>query len=292
MVDVELLKKLDIKNFTKIFNFLDKNFLKRKLIEYGKKQMKESKYYIGSRMGTFWNGFSKLDKIPEIKIKAFYKDEIKKENDDVIEIFNSAILHKLNISDDNREEIKDRISSLNDTEIATILFQLFHIDSNITYEQYVFEKNKIIEQYEEKIRKSEELYIHTISDMKDKNKNETEKVIHLTKDIEEKNRIIGKIEVEKDKYIKLYKEQVKKNNLIINSLSSKEKNVSDIAGLISNIIEKNNVENLYQLEEVCLEMLKSNVINFSNGNDITNNLILEYIIIKIMEEIKNGNTNN
>ena len=36
MIDLDLLKEIDKKDFTKIFDFLDKNFLKRKLIEYGK----------------------------------------------------------------------------------------------------------------------------------------------------------------------------------------------------------------------------------------------------------------
>lgn len=243
MIDLDLLKEIDKKDFTKIFDFLDKNFLKRKLIEYGKKQMKGSKYYIGNRMGSFWNGFSKLDKIPDIKIKTFYKEEIRKGNVEVIKIFNDAILHKLNLSDQSGDidtkELQSRISVLNNSEVATILFQLFKIDSDITYEQYIFNKNEIIKQYEEKIRENEELYNRTIADMKDKNEDEIKKVSILTKDIEEKN-----------------------------------------------------IGNISQLKESCLELLKNNVVNFSKDEDITDNLVIEYIIIKLMEEIKNGYAND
>ena len=41
-----------------------------------------------------------------------------------------------------------------------------------------------------------------------------------------------------------------------------------------------------------LELLKNNVVNFSKDEDITDNLVIEYIIIKLMEEIKNGYAND
>ena len=296
MIDLDLLKEIDKKDFTKIFDFLDKNFLKRKLIEYGKKQMKGSKYYIGNRMGSFWNGFSKLDKIPDIKIKTFYKEEIRKGNIEVIKIFNDAILHKLNLSDQSGDidtkELQSRISVLNNSEVATILFQLFKIDSDITYEQYIFNKNEIIKQYEEKIRENEELYNRTIADMKDKNEDEIKKVSILTKDIEEKNKIIKELKIENEKYINQYKEQLEKNNFILNSLSTRKRSIDDIVNSISSIIEEKNIGNISQLKESCLELLKNNVVNFSKDEDITDNLVIEYIIIKLMEEIKNGYAND
>ena len=268
MIDLDLLKEIDKKDFTKIFDFLDKNFLKRKLIEYGKKQMKGSKYYIGNRMGSFWNGFSKLDKIPDIKIKTFYKEEIRKGNVEVIKIFNDAILHKLNLSDQSGDidtkELQSRISVLNNSEVATILFQLFKIDSDITYEQYIFNKNE----------------------------DEIKKVSILTKDIEEKNKIINELKIENEKYINQYKEQLEKNNFILNSLSTRKRSIDDIVNSISSIIEEKNIGNISQLKESCLELLKNNVVNFSKDEDITDNLVIEYIIIKLMEEIKNGYAND
>lgn len=292
MVDVDLLKEIDIKDFTMLFDFLDKNFLKNQLIEYGKKQMKGSKYYIGNRMGAFWKGFSKLDKIPDLKIKMFYKDETKKGNEEAIKIFNNAILHKLNLSDKNSDidmkELKNRITILDNSEVANLLFQLFKIDNNITYEQYVFQKNEITRQYEETIKENEELYTRTIADIKEKSKSEIEKINILTKDLEEKNKIIKKLKTENDKYLNQYNEQLEKNNFIINSLSSEKGNIKDIIRRISNIIEYKNIGQLPQLKEYCLELLKNNVISFSEGEDITDDLIIEYIIIKLMEEIKNG----
>ena len=254
--------------------------------------MKGSKYYVGSRMGSFWNGFSKLDKISDIKIKSFYKEEIKKDNGDVIDIFNSAILHKLSIANQNVKELKDKISSLSDVELATILFQLFHIDTNITYEQYLLGKKKTIEEYEEKLKKSEEFYIRNISDLNDKTKEEKVKVKQLLYELEEKNEILNKAEVDKEKYIRLYKEQLNKNDLMISNLSSKRIEITDAISSISNLIEENNTENLSQLKEICLELLKNNIINFLKDEDITDNLVIEYILIKIMEGIQNGNTNN
>lgn len=292
MVDVKLLKNMDNKCFTRIFDFLDKNFLKNKLIEYGKKQMKGSKYYIGSRMGSFWNGFSRLDKISDIKVKSFYKEEIKKNNEDVIDIFNNAILHKLNITDENIEELKENISLLSDVELATVLFQLFHIDSNITYEQYLLGKEKIIEKYEGKLKQSEEIYIRNISDLKDKIEENKGKVKQLLKELEEKNEILNKVEADKEKYFRLYKEQLDKNNLIINNLSSKGINITNVINSISNLIEESNVEILSQLKKTCLELLENNIINFTKDKDITDDLVIEYILIKIMEGVQNGNTNN
>jgi len=61
---------------------------------------------------------------------------------------------------------------------------------------------------------------------------------------------------------------------------------------ISSIIEEKNIGNISQLKESCLELLKNNVVNFSKDEDITDNLVIEYIIIKLMEEIKNGYAND
>ena len=224
------------------------------------------------------------------------KEEIRKGNVEVIKIFNDAILHKLNLSDQSGDidtkELQSRISVLNNSEVATILFQLFKIDSDITYEQYIFNKNEIIKQYEEKIRENEELYNRTIADMKDKNEDEIKKVSILTKDIEEKNKIINELKIENEKYINQYKEQLEKNNFILNSLSTRKRSIDDIVNSISSIIEEKNIGNISQLKESCLELLKNNVVNFSKDEDITDNLVIEYIIIKLMEEIKNGYAND
>ena len=79
---------------------------------------------------------------------------------------------------------------------------------------------------------------------------------------------------------------------MISNLSSKRIEITDAISSISNLIEENNTENLSQLKEICLELLKNNIINFLKDEDITDNLVIEYILIKIMEGIQNGNTNN
>lgn len=154
-------------------------------------------------------------------------------------------------------------------ELATVLFQLFHIDSNITYEQYLLGKEKIIEKYEGKLKQSEEIYIRNISDLKDKIEENKGKVKQLLKELEEKNEILNKVEADKEKYFRLYKEQLDKNNLIINNLSSKGINITNVINSISNLIEESNVEILSQLKKTCLELLENNIINFTKDKDIT-----------------------
>lgn len=110
--------------------------------------------------------------------------------------------------------------------------------------------------------------------------------------MEEKNEILNKVEADKEKYFRLYKEQLDKNNLIINNLSSKGINITNVINSISNLIEESNVEILSQLKKTCLELLENNIINFTKDKDITDDLVIEYILIKIMEGVQNGNTNN
>ena len=312
-INKENLLKKSYNDFEVICNFIGLSILKNFFLSECKNSMKTCKYYIGKINGKYWNGFRpstiSLKKICEVLFLEKSGSEI-----NVEKIIDNSIKEKLNIKND--ENLEKEIKEINDYNVLLILsniydianinenelkikFERLEIENKIAkYEDEIKEKDEIIAKNLEIINKNEAKQSN-LSDkvnklqqtlvQKEKELTQLKEDYNLIKDISKKeiqkaneNNLIKMNELKKS-YEELMKEnEINKNikfelcNKLIQTNFSKED--------IKEIIEKEEIVEKKDLFEFVERLLNLNIKNFKEKNNISKLLVLEYVLLKIMEE--------
>ncbi len=292
MIDENKLQNLKQSKFNKLFDFLDINFLKKNLFEYGRNEPKTSKYYIGKRLGTFYNGFTRLEKVPNIKIKSFYREEIKHHNEKVIYIIEDAIFHILNLkrTDYDLEKLKVSILNVDDVDLISILSELFDINCNLTINQFISIKKDFLEKYRvdsAQIKKEYNEEIRTLEVNLSEQKEINSKLLNQLENIEKAEDLI---KVENEENIKKLEQLQNNIDFFKNKLMQNIIEYDDIYKYMIQFIENYDIQKADHIRDRFIVLLENNIEKFKNNENICNDLVIQFILINIMEELKNGNT--
>lgn len=271
MIDNEIIIKFSTHELADLLHFIGEDNLRKDLVSYGKKQPKSSKYHIGNKNGSFFNGFSNIERLPSPKIIQFYVKEMKRKNEEVIKNVESLIYKKIGVSDSDNDNLKEIILRLSDDKIIKLLFRLFSLDETVTLSEYLDNFKKLKNKFDftasEKNQKEIEMdelkiKLNALNNIKNEN-------------IELKNEL-SKVQSESDKF-----------NSIFEAFEKMKSQISlDYQIIINQIIDlfngSDSIDDL-ELEKSIQSFFDKVVLDFKNNKTITNELVVIYILLKIKE---------
>ena len=285
MINFEKLHSLNSDGFTLLYEKIDEKYLRNRLIEYGKNEPKSSKYYIGKRNGNFFKGFTRLEKIPSIKVKKFYRDEIAHKNEEVMSLFEQGLFIMLNFKSGEREDLIQKILNLNQDNISMLLFDLFDINLNLTMEQFIHIKNNIVEEYLKKYNELKDNEYKQIEKLENDNKSEIQLNNELKQRLDSTLNELKNIKIENQK-LKIKNEKLLSIENFINRLSKQNSGFEEsVVNTIKDYIDDNEYKEALDVKINIEKLLEFNVVKYKNNQDISNDLVVQYILIKMMEEI-------
>ena len=267
MINQEKLENLKDDEIELLVEYLEScgGHFRNKCFEYCKTQNKSSKYLIARKNGWFWGNLSNFDRAPVSKIQEMLKDEYQNSKERVIELFNDCINHKFKNVIDNDFKLKQIIYNNEKQEIIDLLSDICNLDLSINFTDYLNEKAKVEqeckEHYEEELKKITNLNERIIND--------------YNQQIEQyKNKII---EYEKqEKVLTAQNKRIKAT--ILNKSISDEEIVEKLEKLLSS------ANNETKLNSLIREMLEDNLRLFDKGEDLSEQLIAEYVLLKMRGE--------
>ena len=280
MMCIEKFKNLANEDVNILIEFVGESRCRNFIIGYGKNQPEYSEYYIGRKKnGKYWKGF-RIEKLPVKKIQKFYYDQFKNENKDVLENFEKLILKTLNVSDDCNDSLKYKIMDCEKLEVIPLLLSLFDISMDIPYQKH-----------EEEIKKVERKYLNLLKERETKFNLEVEDLLSkYNKKINSYNIEIQRLENE-NKKLEGKLQEIRCLNATSNDFGNlKEKlriNNKDNEQLIKaclSIIDDYNIKSQKKNNLIFDKLFTEIKSKFLVGEDISELIIVEYILYKWMEE--------
>lgn len=280
-----------------IYSILDKigvDIIRNIFIKEAQNLPKKSKYYKGKPgNGDFWNGFRE-NQISLQKIKTMFKQELSRENSEIkLDIIvHFAIIQKLDFPNNEDEFIK----RINESELegnSSVIFDLYGIsvDESLILQKKIeqikinhsIEIDKLKDEYQLQMKIDSEKQLGIIKQLEENNK----KIIKENGEL--KNKIIALETTNHSYMLEIDKLQECLNNSnekisfdeMYEKISKKCNDKIEITGVVEEIL-KCGLDKRSLVEKY----LKKNIDFFENllYDDLKKNLIIEYIIIRMLEE--------
>ena len=279
MTCTENLLTLSTEDIKVLIEFVGEAKCRNFIIEYGKNQPSYSEYHIGKKNGKFWKGF-RVEKLNNKKIYSFFHDQIKNENPVILEKFENLLLKSIDALDCNDESLKDKIMNVEQSEVVSLLLKLFNVSMDIPYQKYVEDINRLEEGFAEVLQSKEENYNKKVKDLICRQEEKIDsyeiKLQHLlnqNKNLEKELQNIKNKNINSKKFIE-FKEKLRINN------KSEEK----LMNKILLILEDCNVSNSKRENTIMHSLFEEIKRKFLLGEDISELIVVEYILYKWMEE--------
>lgn len=280
-----------------IYSILDKigvDIIRNIFIKEAQNLPKKSKYYKGKPCnGDFWNGFRE-NQISLQKIKTMFKQELSRENSEIkLDIIvHFAIIQKLDFPNNEDEFIK----RINESELegnSSVIFDLYGIsvDESLILQKKIeqikinhsIEIDKLKDEYQLQMKIDSEKQLGIIKQLEENNK----KIIKENGEL--KNKIIALETTNHSYMLEIDKLQECLNNSnekisfdeMYEKISKKCNDKIEITGVVEEIL-KCGLDKRSLVEKY----LKKNIDFFENllYDDLKKNLIIEYIIIRMLEK--------
>ena len=271
---IQRIKELSSEEICTILDFIGEERARKCVINYGKKQPPTSDYHIGKKFnGNFWKGF-RIEKFPMIKIKNFFIDEIKNDNSYIEHellklIFSTLSLKKRKILD---QELKEKIRTIKNSEVAALLLRLFNLSLSISYESHQKEIEELRKKYLDKIDELEEKYKGEISDLKDKQKKKIDLLKEQVSSLKSENADLKQDNSEIAQYSSFKSKILSRNNN------------EEIIEQFFSLWEENKINNKDDMVSLLEEMFNKNISKLHAEEDVSNLIIAEYLLFNMIEE--------
>ena len=274
MINKEKIKELSKEEINILVDFIGPDISLPFVRFYSEKVPEQSQYHIGKSNGRFWRGF-RVDTLPAPMIRRFYNGVIKENPKIVLEAIEVMVYQRMGITQEeleDAEKVKDKISELKDHEVIPILLNLFDTQMEITFEQYKTDL-EAVENREARCREN----------LKKEYEDKIESLIdNYRKRISSINEEKQQIEKEKNRLEKELSELKKKSFSFISKLRQNSLSNQKVDRLIS-ALETTEVSGI---KESFLLLREENRKKFDQGEDISEDLIIEYLLYRMMEESK------
>lgn len=278
------IKSLDNNQLNLLLDFIGSQILRTNLIENAKNLHPTSKYYLGKRSGSFWNGF-RPEQIPQSKVKMFYTHEFKNDSIDIATILEKSINLRLDVINKDEQNIKNTILSIEDKEVMTLLLYLYEIDNFISIEQFILEKQKIKKDYSSDLKIKNELHQKNLESIEEKYKKELEEERELHKNrLDELCAKIKTLETDNERYKEIEIQIELVENETKNKIIDRTVKNTNIFKDINLIRVKNAISNKDDIRNVLIELMHNNIKLLEDKKDISRLLVIQYIYAKMMED--------